>query len=78
MKTLSGYNKKISRKWEAAANHKQSQLFFALATNDQKETFLFWDNARGNAAILDYLKQVVKMLENNPNANYSSLNNEKN
>ena len=61
------YNKLLSENWVKAAEDSNSQLLFALSVNDKKEVFFFWDNARGNVALLDYLKQVVAQ---NKNTNY--------
>ena len=66
------YNKKISEKWSNESTERKSELFFALSSNKNGEVFMFWDNARGNESIIDYLKQVVKMLEQNKNKNFST------
>lgn len=72
MSALSEYNEKISTRWRQEANTKQAELFFALGATDGGEVFLFWDNARGNEGILDYLKQVVAMLEKNKQKNFGT------
>ena len=69
--TIKEYNKIISKEWSKESTKKISELFFALSANKDGKTFIFWDNARGNETIIDYLKQVVVMLEENKDKNFT-------
>ena len=74
---LKDYNDKLSERWNKQATELNSELFFALsveAVQGRAEVFMFWDNVRGNQVIIDHLKAVVKMLEDNKDKNFSSKN----
>lgn len=73
-KKLEKYNENLSGRWSKQSTELNAELFFGLCkTIDEKaEVFLLWDNAIGNVTLLDYLKQIVAMLEKNKDTNYST------
>lgn len=71
---LKDYNENLSGRWSKQSTELNAELFFGLCkTIDEKaEVFLLWDNAIGNVRLLDYLKQIVTMLEKNKDTNFST------
>lgn len=63
-KKLSEYNTKVTGQWNEEATKINSQLFFALSANDDREVFLFFNKAHGQENMIKYLEQVVLMLKN--------------
>jgi hypothetical protein len=67
---LKNYNDNISKNWNETSTKNNSELLFALAANPKGRVLMFWDNTRGNESMIDYLKQVVKMLEENKDKSF--------
>lgn len=68
MDKLKEYNESLSAKWNKKASESNAKLFFALAANDKNQTILLWDNqGQGNEPMIDYLKHVIMMMEQNSN-----------
>ena len=72
MENLKEYNEKVAKAWSEGSTKEESELFFALCANKKGGVSMFWDNARGNKALIDYLKQITVMLEQNEGTNFSS------
>lgn len=64
---LKQYNSVMSERWGNQATEIGSELFFALAASTTGEVSVLFDKARGDIQILDYLKQIVSIMEENKN-----------
>ena len=70
MEDLKKYNNKVAEKWNDNATKNNSELFLALAVNENSEVFAFWDNSRGNEEMIKHLRGLLDVLEKNKNQNF--------